>query len=183
MAGADPISTRRAMRRSIRPKCGNGSSSSHFRPCRSSMKPADLPMNACRCGVCIHCTFQPDVLRVILTSPDWSRICLIEFKRRSISSASNVAKSLSITIVSSIGISRTAALRCGVCFCFEVLDLLRFSASCDGSLDGGVPRSESSGGEEDRWNAIRTLPGLFSNSPNIQIGPSGPILLKESWPP
>src|SRR6478735_3066624 len=53
----------------------------------------------------------------------------------------------------------------------RVLDLLRFPASCGGSLGRDVPRSESSGGAEDRCKAIHTLPGLFSNSPKIQTGP------------
>ena len=53
-----------------------------------------------------------------------------------------------------------------------------------GATDGSLaPCSEPSRGAEDRRNATRTRPGLFSNSPRIQTGPSGPFLLKQSWPP
>ena len=53
-----------------------------------------------------------------------------------------------------------------------------------GAIDGSLaPCSETSRGAEDRRNATRTRPGLFSNSPRIQTGPSGPFLLKQSRPP
>ena len=60
----------------------------------------------------------------------------------------------------------------------------RTNPAVAGAIDGSLaPCSETSRGAEDRRNATRTRPGLFSNSPRIQTGPSRPVLLKQSWPP